>query len=114
MVRTPVSGLAKNSIKKPKGLRAYFRLSLNRKKVRKPSCPKEGECLKETVQGCEWVGTPAELLKKVTPHGIERNATPQSIGKLLTGRSKLPVDQVTFQGNKNSNRTYLINLREEE
>ena len=72
------------------------------------------ECLKKNAQGCEWVGTPTELLKKVTPHGIERNATPTSIGKLLTNRSKLPLDQVTNLGNKNSNRTYLINLREGE
>ena len=33
--------------------------------------------------------------------------------KLLTNRSKLPVDQVTYLGNKNGKRTYLINLREE-
>ncbi|MBT3569872.1 MAG: hypothetical protein HN494_13560 [Opitutae bacterium] len=59
-------------------------------------------------------GTPTESLKKVKPHGIERNATPQSIGKLLTNRSKLPLDQVTYLGNKNGKRTYLINLREEE
>ena len=72
------------------------------------------ECLRETAQGYEWVGTPTELLKKVTPHGIERNASPTSIGRLLTNRSKLPVDQVTCLGNKNGKRTYLINLREEE
>ena len=58
-------------------------------------------------------GTPTELLKKVKPHAIERNASPTSIGRLLTNRSKLPVDQVTYLGNKNGKRTYLINLREE-
>jgi hypothetical protein len=58
-------------------------------------------------------GTPTELLKKVTPHGIEKFTKPTSIGRLLTNRSKLPVDQVTYQGNKNGKRTYLINLREE-
>jgi hypothetical protein len=59
-------------------------------------------------------GTPTELLKKVTPHGIEKFTKPTSIGKLLTNRSKLPLDQVTNLGNKNSNRKYVINLREEE
>jgi len=73
------------------------------------------ECLRKVQQiGHEWEGTPTELLDILKAKGIERNATPTSIGRLLTNRSKLPVDQVTYQGNKNGNRKYLINLREEE
>jgi hypothetical protein len=73
------------------------------------------ECLRKFQQIVhEWEGTPTELLDILKAKGIERNASPTSIGRLLTNRSKLPVDQVTFQGNKNGKRTYLINLREEE
>jgi hypothetical protein len=81
-----------------------------RSNARKQLLKHENRMLAGESTGCEWVGTPTELLKKVKPHGIEKFTTPTSIGTLLTNRSKLPVDQVTFQVNNNGKRTHLINL----